>query len=107
MSGTQLIQTLRSERPSGVPWPIRIKPEASKATRLSGVSSMIEAGQLLLPEEAPWLADFKAELLAFPSSKHDDQVDALSQLLAWVRRSRMFEDGDDMVYAPRYGHKMV
>ena len=107
VSGTQLIQTLRSERPSGVPWPIRIKPEASKATRLSGVSSMIEAEQLLLPEEAPWLADFKAELLAFPSSKHDDQVDALSQLLAWVRRSRMFEDGDDMVYAPRYGHKML
>jgi predicted phage terminase large subunit-like protein len=83
-SGTQLLQSLRSETPHGVPHPIGRRPEADKKTRLAGVSSMIE-GQLLLPKEAPWLAAFKQELLAFPSSRHDDQVDALSQLLAWVR----------------------
>jgi predicted phage terminase large subunit-like protein len=84
-SGTQLLQSLRSETPHGVRHPIGRRPEADKKTRLAGVSSMIEAGQLLLPNEAPWLAAFKQELLAFPSSRHDDQVDALSQLLAWVR----------------------
>lgn len=47
---------------------------------------MKEAGQLLLPEDAPWLAGFRSELLGFPNARHDDQVDALSQLLAYVRR---------------------
>ncbi len=87
-SGTQLLQSLRNEEPNGVPSPIRRKPEADKKTRLAGVSAMIEAGQLLLPSEAPWLGEFKHELLTFPSSQHDDQVDALSQLLIWVDRNR-------------------
>lgn len=89
-SGTQLIQMLRNEQPASVPSPIARAPEGDKKTRLAGVSAMIEAGQLLLPKEAPWLADFKQELLAFPSSRYDDQVDALSQLLAWVDRQERF-----------------
>lgn len=47
---------------------------------------MVEAGQVFLPTDAHWLADFRSELFAFPNSKHDDQVDAFSQLLGWVRR---------------------
>ncbi len=90
-SGTQLIQSLRNEEPVRVPRPIARKPEADKRTRLAGVSAMIEAGSLLLPAAAPWLAEFKAELLAFPSCRHDDQVDALSQLLAWVDREERYE----------------
>jgi predicted phage terminase large subunit-like protein len=90
-SGTQLIQSLRNESPFGVPAPIARKPEADKRTRLAGVSAMIEAGQLLLPAAAPWLATFKQELLAFPSARHDDQVDALSQLLTWVGRQQRIE----------------
>jgi hypothetical protein len=30
-----------------------------------------------VPAGAPWLADFRAELLSFPAGRHDDQVDAL------------------------------
>lgn len=84
-SGTQLIQSLRSNTPDGVPRPLAQKPEGDKVSRLAGVSAMIEAGQLFLPEDAPWLAEFKAELLGFPNTRHDDQVDALSQLLAYAR----------------------
>ncbi len=91
-SGMQLLQTLRNEQPRGVPHPIARKPEADKRSRLAGVSAMIEAGQLLLPSEAAWLAEFKQELLAFPSSRHDDQVDALSQLLIWVDLQQRMED---------------
>lgn len=85
-SGTQLIQMLRKEQPSGVPRPIPRKPEGDKLSRLAGITAMIEAGQLLLPAEAPWLLTFKQELLAFPSGRHDDQVDALSQLMNWMVR---------------------
>jgi hypothetical protein len=36
-----------------------------------------------IPQEASWLADFLYEVLAFPNGRHDDEVDALSQLLEW------------------------
>ena len=91
-SGQQLYQTLRAESPRGVPAPLKQKPEGDKKTRLSGVSYMIEAGQLILPNKAPWLAEFQSELLAFPNARFDDQVDALSQLLNWVRRRQAFDD---------------
>ena len=37
----------------------------------------MELDGLYVPARAPWLQDLKAELLAFPRGKHDDQVDAL------------------------------
>ena len=92
-SGTQLLQTLRSEGPVGVPLPIACRPESDKKSRVAGISAMIEAGQLRLPAEAPWLAEFQHELLAFPNGRFDDQVDALSQLLTWVRRRWTLYDG--------------
>ena len=56
-------------------------------------SAMIEAGHLLLPAEAPWLAELRSELLGFPNARHDDQVDALSQLLAYVRKRESKQSG--------------
>jgi phage terminase large subunit-like protein len=41
------------------------------------------SGQVFFPTEAPWLADLEAELFAFPNSLHDDQVDSISQALAY------------------------
>jgi predicted phage terminase large subunit-like protein len=79
-SGTQLIQVLLEEGLHAIP----VAPEADKATRLYAQSMHIEAGRVLLPPEAPWLAEFQTELLRFPQSGHDDQVDSLSQFLAWA-----------------------
>ena len=45
-----------------------------------------EAGNILLPKKAPWLADFETELLAFPNGRYDDQVDALLLFLDWFAR---------------------
>jgi phage terminase large subunit-like protein len=53
---------------------------------MSAQSAKIEARQLLMPTKAPWLENFKAELLAFPAGRHDDQVDALSQFLGWIEQ---------------------
>jgi hypothetical protein len=44
----------------------------------------IEAGRVFLPKDAPWLHEFKVEVLAFPNGKHDDQIDSLSQFLSWI-----------------------
>ena len=45
------------------------------------VSAKFELGVVFFPERASWLADFEAELFAFPGSKYDDQCDSVSQAL--------------------------
>jgi predicted phage terminase large subunit-like protein len=60
-------------------------PEKDKETRMYTETPQIECGDVVIPKEAPWLADFRAEVCAFPKAKHDDQVDSLSQYLFWVR----------------------
>lgn len=52
---------------------------------MEAASAMIEAGDVLLPREAPWVSVFLGEILAFPNARHDDQVDALSQMINWYR----------------------
>ena len=54
--------------------------------RLHAQSAAIENGFVWLPNDAPWLADYVAELTTFPMGRHDDQVDSTSQALAWARR---------------------
>lgn len=80
-SGQSLIQDAREE---GLPV-IAIEPEANKIIRMSNQSPLVEAGLVMLPEKATWLYDFEQEVIHFPKSKHDDQVDTLSQLLKWQR----------------------
>jgi predicted phage terminase large subunit-like protein len=82
-SGTQLIQEFRRHGPFR---PIVFDPKEDKVTRMSAQSAKIEGRQVLLPENAPFLADFKTEILQFPNGRHDDQVDSLSQFLAWTDR---------------------
>jgi phage terminase large subunit-like protein len=47
--------------------------------RMDAQTAPIEAGAVHLPRIAPWLDEFKKEVLSFPQGKHDDQIDALSQ----------------------------
>jgi predicted phage terminase large subunit-like protein len=83
-SGQQLLQDVRRETLLPV---IACNPKHDKVTRFAAVSAMIEAGKIHLPESAPWLADFESEIFAFPTGAHDDQVDALTQYLDWLRAS--------------------
>jgi predicted phage terminase large subunit-like protein len=60
------------------------KPKGDKSERLISQIDLFMGGSILLPKDAPWLEAFVAELLSFPG-RHDDQVDALAQGLAWNR----------------------
>jgi len=79
--GLHLVQELRSHPETGVPVPIGIKPEGDKLARMEAQSARFEAGQVYLPKEAPWLGAFLHELLAFPHTRYDDQIDSVSQIL--------------------------
>jgi predicted phage terminase large subunit-like protein len=76
--GTALIQEFKTADFSVV----AVKPVYDKKTRIAIQSTKFENGQVFFPKEAPWLRDFEDELFAFPSSRHDDQVDSVSQAFA-------------------------
>lgn len=80
-SGQSLIQALRRETTLPV---VAIRPLGDKLSRMAAASAAIEAGRILLPESAPWLADYELELSLFPNAQHDDQADMTSQFIAWM-----------------------
>ena len=83
-SGMGLIQILRQDRSL---WAIGRRSNLNKVVRLAQHEGRFEAGLILFPKEAPWLADFEAELLAFPNGRYDDQVDALLLFLDWFAQA--------------------
>jgi predicted phage terminase large subunit-like protein len=48
-----------------------------KAVRAQSIRGRMAMEGLYVSAGAPWLADFRAELLSFPAGRHDDQVDAI------------------------------
>jgi hypothetical protein len=80
-SGIQLIQQLRAES-----FPVQAAPEqgGDKAMRLRAQTAKIDSGFVKFPRNADWLEDYLHELLAFPTSKNDDQVDSTVHALAWT-----------------------
>ncbi|WP_265030001.1 phage terminase large subunit [Wolbachia endosymbiont (group A) of Philonthus cognatus] len=83
-SGQQLVQELKTN--SDLPI-IEIVPHDDKLTRFHQIVPIIESGKVFLPHQAVWLNDFEYEILMFPETRHDDQVDSTVQYLQWVRNS--------------------
>ena len=82
-SGKSLWQELQA---SGSFQPTMIKPDGGKEERFTGCLAEVEARNLLLPRDAPWLAAFRSELKAFPNGRHDDQADSFSQFVNYQIR---------------------
>jgi predicted phage terminase large subunit-like protein len=76
-----LIQSLREKSINVTTY----KPDTDKRARLIAQTDLFAGGSVRLPRRAGWLEEFIAELLSFPGG-HDDQVDALTQGLAWGRQ---------------------
>jgi phage terminase large subunit-like protein len=57
--------------------------DGDKVMRLRAQTAKIEGGFVLLPMEAHWLDTYLTELVTFPNSKYDDQVDSTVFALAW------------------------
>jgi predicted phage terminase large subunit-like protein len=80
-AGIALIQQLRAENLTGLR---AEKPIKDKVVRIERHSARLEAGRMFVPADAVWLPDYLHEIAMFPNGKHDDQVDATSQALAYV-----------------------
>lgn len=74
-----LIQRLRvpKERGGAGCWGVTaLQTEGrSKINRAKALAPIIEAGNLALPEGAPWVGDYIDAMVAFPTGAHDDIVD--------------------------------
>lgn len=81
-SGQSALQSLR--RTTSLPL-IPRKPLGSKESRAAGVSPLVEAGKVYVPEHAEWLADWLEEHIAFPMAAHDDTVDTTCYALEYLR----------------------
>lgn len=76
-----------------------ITPRGNKQDRLAACSAIIEDGRVYLPDSAHWLDPFLREVTGFPNTRHDDQVDSLSQFLNHMRR----QPGGRLKFSPEGG----
>jgi predicted phage terminase large subunit-like protein len=86
--GSALVDNLKRAGFQAVP----VKPVGLKDDRMSIQSAKFKMGEVLLPKETPFLAEYLTELLMFPRALHDDQVDSTSQALAHEGRVFGYDD---------------
>ena len=82
-----------------------LRADQDKLSRAIPATVRMEAGQVYLPESAPWLADFVAELLSFPHGTHDDQVDCLAYAAIEVQRFGPAAEPDSYSQLREYSEK--
>ena len=81
-SGTSLIQELRRAQITV----IAVNPDSDKERRLYSCQPEFESGAVFFPAQASWVPELIDELLGFPGTRHDDQVDSLTQAIRWNKR---------------------
>jgi hypothetical protein len=79
---------------------VPIIPEKSKEDRAGGVAYIVNQGRVSLPEQAPWLKEWEAEIGGFPLMTLNDQTDAFTHALGYAARPSQFREqmGDMLVY---------
>ena len=78
-NGPAVISTLEDKVQGILPY----SPKGSKEARLASVSGLIEAGNVWIPDSSvcDWGDDFIEEVVNFPHSRNDDQVDSMTMAL--------------------------
>lgn len=84
-NGPAIISELQKEI-SGV---IPVSPDGGKMARAQAMAPLWEAGSVELPDpqtfDVPWIESYIHNLCTFPRAAHDDDMDATSQALIYMR----------------------
>ena len=101
-NGEAVIDALRNEVKGLIP----VVPRGGKLARAAAAQPWVEAGQVLLPRpktekgllrpEHLWVDDFVTNCALFPKAAHDDDVDALTQMLVWFTAHPPIEPSSKM-----------
>jgi len=78
-NGPAVEDTLKREI-SGI---VLVNPEGGKEARANAVTGLFEAGNVFIPHPdlAPWVQDYRTQLVTFPRGVNDDMVDQTTQAL--------------------------
>ena len=63
----------------------KITPKGDKISRLMQVMSFFETKKLVICKNNFWFTDLTNELLQFPQTQYDDQIDSITQFLYWYK----------------------
>src|SRR5579864_4162210 len=84
-NGPAIISELQKEIPGVVP----VNPEGGKLARAQATAPLWESGSIELPDPqlfgCAWVEDYLHNICTFPKAAHDDDVDATSQALIYMR----------------------
>jgi predicted phage terminase large subunit-like protein len=84
-NGPAIISELQKE----IPGIVAVNPEGGKIARAQATAPLWEAGSIELPDPqifgATWMEDYLHNICAFPKAAHDDDMDATSQALIYMR----------------------
>jgi len=100
-SGQSLIQDLRR---AGLPV-LDYIPDRDKTARVYAATPMMEAGRVWLPKGHEWSDDLYGEAITFPNARHDDQVDAMTMAIHYMKESWNLTHPDDPDYEEGYERK--
>jgi predicted phage terminase large subunit-like protein len=94
-NGPALEDQLKKHVPGIILW----EPRGDKVARVNAATPTIEAGNCYLPSRTrgAWVEGFVTECADFPNGVYDDQVDTMSQALAYFDQRRILP-------APTAGH---
>lgn len=79
-AGTSLLQSIKSGCYYNA-----YKPKVSKKERFTGITGYFADSRIRFMKDSPWLETVKDEIFKFPSGKHDDIVDSISQAIDYFR----------------------
>ena len=100
-SGQSLIQDLRR---AGLPV-LDYIPDRDKTARVYAATPLMEAGRVWLPKGYEWSDDLYGEAITFPNARHDDQVDAMTMAIHYMKESWNLAHPDDPDYEEGYERK--
>jgi predicted phage terminase large subunit-like protein len=84
-NGPAIISELRKE----IPGVVAVNPEGGKIGRAQATAPLWESGSIELPDPqvfgCTWIEDYLHNICTFPKAAHDDDIDATSQALIYMR----------------------
>ena len=100
-SGQSLIQDMRR---AGLPV-LDYTPDRDKTARVYAATPLMEAGRVWLPKGYEWSDSLFSEAITFPNGRHDDQVDAMTMAVHYMKESWNLVHPDDPDYEEGYERK--